>query len=298
MAGKTIKLYIMGSETKHLKSAELSNWTGKAFIGSRKHMGLIKEMEELKKPGIYFLVSQAENSVQKNIYIGEAEDVSHRINQHYQSKDKDWWESFIVFISKDHNLTKAHVKFLEKKCINIIKKNKTAFILKNSVEPKDTRLPQSDVDDLENYLDNMIFMLQHLGLMDFISTDDQTSSVTAQNAEIFYIELSSSKKKSQSPTLKAELLILDNGYRLLQGSYIEKTLRKSFEKHCYYNLWIKLEKDGLFDKTEYGDTLIIKEDIYFKSASAAASIVQGRSSNGLKEWKNNNGVTLDEYEGM
>ena len=47
MAGKTIKLYISGEEQKNLKSAELSNWSGKAFIGGRKNVPIIQKMEEL-----------------------------------------------------------------------------------------------------------------------------------------------------------------------------------------------------------------------------------------------------------
>lgn len=42
MSGKTIKLYIMGEEKKNLKSAELSQWTGKVFIGERKRAKLLQ----------------------------------------------------------------------------------------------------------------------------------------------------------------------------------------------------------------------------------------------------------------
>ena len=56
MAGKTIKLYIYGEESKFLKSAELSNWSGKAFIGDRKNVPIIQKMDELSSPGIYFLI--------------------------------------------------------------------------------------------------------------------------------------------------------------------------------------------------------------------------------------------------
>ena len=58
MAGKTIKLYIYGEESKFLKSAELSNWSGKAFIGDRKNVPIIQKMDELSSPGIYFLINK------------------------------------------------------------------------------------------------------------------------------------------------------------------------------------------------------------------------------------------------
>ena len=42
MRGKSIKLYIMGEKYKSLKTAELSNWTGKAYIGQRKHVQMLQ----------------------------------------------------------------------------------------------------------------------------------------------------------------------------------------------------------------------------------------------------------------
>jgi hypothetical protein len=56
MRGKSIKLYIMGEGQKNLKTAELSNWTGKAYIGQRKHVQILQSFEELSTPGIYFLI--------------------------------------------------------------------------------------------------------------------------------------------------------------------------------------------------------------------------------------------------
>ena len=112
MRGRTIKLYIMGEEYKNLKSVELSNWSGKAYIGSRKHVGILQGFEDLSAPGVYCLIAESEDSYQKKIYIGEADEINKRLNEHH--KKKDWWEHFIVFFSKDSNLTKAHVRYLEK----------------------------------------------------------------------------------------------------------------------------------------------------------------------------------------
>ena len=39
--GKTIKLFIRGEDNKNLKSVELSNWSGKAYIGERKHVKIL-----------------------------------------------------------------------------------------------------------------------------------------------------------------------------------------------------------------------------------------------------------------
>ena len=76
MHGKTIKLFIMSEEFKNLKSSELSNWTGKAYIGERKHIPVIQKIDELQNAGIYFLLAREEESSQTSLYIGETDNVS------------------------------------------------------------------------------------------------------------------------------------------------------------------------------------------------------------------------------
>lgn len=294
MAGKTIKLYIAGDELKNLKSAELSNWSGKAFIGERKHVPLIQKIDELSNPGIYFLLSQDENSAQKNLYIGEADEANARLKNHITSKD--WWDSFVVFISKDSNLTKAHVRYLEKKFFQIAKDNSTAFNLQNSSEPPGSKLPQSDLDDLEDFLKSMVFVLQNLGILDFAKIQEIDDVIPVNNEEIFYLPLTNDRIDKNGDQLKAKLQITNNGYRVLKGSFIEKDARQSFQKHSYYPLRIKIEGQNVFEECGLTGVYLLTQDIDFNSPSAAASVIKNRATNGPKEWKLLNGMTLDEWE--
>ena len=45
-------------------------------------------------------------------------------------------------------------------------------------------------------------------------------------------------------------------------------------------------------REQYCDSLKTKQDVMFKSASAAANFVTGQSTNGLIAWKNSEGVKL------
>jgi hypothetical protein len=294
MSGKTIKLYITGDESKNLKSAELSNWSGKAFIGERKHVSIIQKIDELSNPGIYFLLSQDDNTVQKNIYIGEADEVNSRLKNHITGKD--WWDSFVVFISKDSNLTKAHVRYLEKRFYQIAKENTTAFNLENSSEPPGSKLPACDIDYLEEYLNCMVFVLQNLGILDFAKIDSNGEVKEESTSEIFYLSLTNDRTDKNGSQLKAQLQVTNNGYRLLKGSYIEKNARESFHKHSYYPLRQKLEEEKVFTESEIEGVYILTKDIDFNASSAAASMVKTRATNGPKEWKLSNGMTLDEWE--
>ena len=294
MAGKTIKLYITGEEQKNLKSAELSNWSGKAFIGSRKNVPVIQKLEELSSPGIYFLISKNMTSNQITLYVGEADEVNSRLKNHLSGKD--WWDTFVCFISKDGNLTKAHVRYLEKRFYQIAKENTTAFDLQNSSEPPGSKLPQSDIDDLEEYLKNMIFVLQNLGLLDFAKTSDQVEKEKPSNSEIFYLNLTTDRIDENKKQLQGKLIITQDGYRLLKGSFVEKTERKSFHTHCYYPLRKKIEDENFLEESKYEGVYLLKADVDFNSPSAAASVVKNRATNGPKEWKNSSGMSLDEFE--
>lgn len=283
----------MGDEKKNLKSAELSQWTGKAFIGERKHTKLLQDIEELSVPGLYFLISEDDYSLQKDIYIGEADEVNKRINDHFRGKD--WWDKFVVFISKDSNLTKAHVRYLEKRFYKIVKENTTAFNLKNSSDPSGSKLPESDIDDLEEYLNNLIFVMKNLGVLDFAKVS-QVKPETIDLQNLFYLNLTADRKNNDGNILQAKLIITENGYRLLKDSYIEIEERQSFSSHSYYPLRKKLENEGFFSKSNYNGCFILKEDVDFNSPSAAASIVKNRATNGKKEWKLKSGQNLDEFE--
>lgn len=283
--GQTIRLFVIES-LKNLKEVELSNWSGKAYIGERKHMQVIQNIDALaNSTGVYFLLSNKTDETK--LYIGEADDVAHRIKQHQQNKDKDWWESFIIFISKDLNLTKAHARYLEKELYCLAKENLTTINLVNGSSPPGSNLPVSDIADMDVFLKNIIFVLNNLGIIDFAKTPEEEIKPD-ENKNIFYITLVNSE-------LQSKLVIESDGYKLLKGSYIESDIRESFKKKGTYKLRLKLENEGLIKPSDSG-ALIAVQDIYFKSPSAAGAVVRSRPTNGRLEWKLQNGKTLDEFE--
>ena len=93
--GRIIELSMKYSDLP-MDIAELSNWTGKAYIGERKHSKIIQKVEELSSPGVYLLFSKDLKVFQISLYIGEADKVNKRINDHFRGKD--WWTDFIIFI--------------------------------------------------------------------------------------------------------------------------------------------------------------------------------------------------------
>ena len=110
MPTATIRLFLVHGDAKRLRTAELSNWTGKAVAGPRSELDTLLARDEAAKPGIYFLTGTDLRSGESAVYVGEAESVRDRLRGHL---DREFWNHVVFFISKDENLTKAHVRYLE-----------------------------------------------------------------------------------------------------------------------------------------------------------------------------------------
>lgn len=289
--GKSIKLFVLTeNDLKDFKIIELSNWVGKAYIGERKHLKIVGNIEDLKNPAVYYLISTQNENNQKKLYIGEADDATVRLKQ---QAAKEWWDLFIVFISKDTNLTKSHVRFLEKMSYDLILDNPTTIDLMNNSCPPGSKLPVSEISDMETFHSNIIFILSNLGIIDFTRLSSTDPIITKK--DIFYINLTSNRVDGNGKQLQGRMVITENGYRLLKNSFIEIEERESFKRHNYYSLRKKLEKENYFNKSEYDGCLILNKDVDFKSASAAAAIVKNRATNGQTEWKTVDGLSLSKY---
>lgn len=107
--GKSISLFLIDGATDGVVACELFNWTGKGYKIPRSRLKELSDREDLKRAGVYFLVGRDDKDSEA-AYIGEAEEVYKRLLQH---QDKDFWTETLVFISKDENLNKAHIKYLE-----------------------------------------------------------------------------------------------------------------------------------------------------------------------------------------
>src|SRR2546423_13415611 len=110
MTSATIKLFLPRGDAKSLRTAEISNWTGKAVAAPRTELNELLQRDELDKAGVYILTGTDPLSGSPRAYIGEAEVIRARLKQ---DKKKELWVFAVVFVSKDENLTNAHVRYLE-----------------------------------------------------------------------------------------------------------------------------------------------------------------------------------------
>jgi predicted type IV restriction endonuclease len=73
MTSATIKLFLPRGDAKSLRTAEISNWTGKAVAAPRTELDELLAREELDKTGVYILIGSDPLTNAPRAYIGEAE---------------------------------------------------------------------------------------------------------------------------------------------------------------------------------------------------------------------------------
>jgi|AntRauTorcE11897_2_1112592.scaffolds.fasta_scaffold31984_2 hypothetical protein len=272
---KTIEIFLSEGKPTGVKAVELSNWTGKAYVIPRNSLNTALENEELTSQAVYFLIGQGEDG--QRLYIGESENFAQRVKNHHQTKD--FWETAICFFSKDDNLNKAHVKYLE----SILTKEAKLAVraeLASGKSSNPAKLSASDEAFAKNFAKNIKLVLSGLG---YTFLKQATEDEPDQRA---YVCAGDNFKAHGTPT--------SEGFVVLAGSTIRKRETDSIGPNT------KRQRDefaesGIFEDVD-DKSYELTKDVVFNSPSQAGSVVSGRQVNGWTVWKTEDGRTLDEVE--
>jgi hypothetical protein len=281
MSSVTIKIFLVHGDPKRLRTAELSNWTGKAVAGPRSEFDSVIARNESSGSGIYFLTGNDPESGKPAVYIGEAENIRDRVKAHLE---KDFWNQLVYFTSKDENLTKAHIRYLEGKLIDQARQVGRALVING--QSSSAKLPESDREDMEVYLEKVNQLLPVLGVELLVAVAGKAEADAEK--EMLYCEIKG---------LQARGHLAPNGFLVLKGSQAVLNERASSLKYPWpLNMRQKLKDEGVL--VIDSDHLVFTRDEEFSSPSAAAAVVHGGHANGLIAWKNKNGKTLKEIESV
>lgn len=295
--GKSIRIYLKDGTVTGIKFGEIVNHTIQSISCPRLRTGELKDFPEIKKPGVYFLFGQDEDTNEPKAYIGEAENVYERLQNHIANKE--FWNEVIFFISKDENLTKSHVKYLESRLIQIAFTTKR-YKIDNYNQSQLSSLPPADRDAMEEFLLYIKLLIGVLGhkLLEEVAAipkkndDEQTQPLITANTpttpKTDNLELSLSISG-----LKANALQTDEGIVVLRGSEAAKDFTNSLQKG-YRDLREKMIASG--DLQLINDKYIFQKNVLFDTASPAAAVIVGYNINGPLNWKDKAGITLKEIE--
>lgn len=282
MQGRSIKLFLVDGSSSGILTVEIMNWTGHLMVCPRSRLDEALKRVEAGRTGVYFLIGDEPTQAHRDrIYIGEGDVVADRIRNH--ANKKDFWTRACICTSKDANLTKAHVRYLESRLIEIAKSVDRVSI-DNGNEPRSKQLPESDIADMEEFIAQLMLVIPTVGF-DFLRAKPGAISLHQQTQESSGSGLSDSVQltlKSEKNRVHAKAVELDGEVTVMAGA---TATVKSFTSNGYANRRQELIDSGLLVLSESKDCFNLTKDTLFRSPSEAAAILLNRNSNGRTEWR-------------
>ena len=280
--GKTIRLFLVEGNTNGLVSADLSNWTGKAFKIPRIKIKEYSIKEEFKNPGVYILFRKNEKN-EDAAYIGEGEPVIDRIKEHLNKKE--FWNEVIVFVSKDKYLNKASIKYLENRLHSIGNNTNRYFIYNNNI-PTMSGVSEAEQAELEEFLANIKLLTSTLGHKIFENIEE-TIEKDSNKEIMFFCKNNAGANASGSPSTE--------GFIVFENSFFIKDYQPSLTESIR-NERAKMLIDGIL--IEHGEVYKLIKPYTYTSSSRAAAMILGRSATGPGEWATEKGITLKKFESL
>jgi hypothetical protein len=270
--GKSISLFLIDGTSDGVVACELFNWTGKGYKIPRSRLKELANRDDLKRAGVYFLVGRDETDSEA-AYVGEAEEVYKRLLQH---QDKDFWTEALVFISKDENLNKAHIKYLEytlhKSAIEAAR-----YQVTNSNIPSKPAISEAERAVMTEFADNLQLLVGTMGYKLF----EHLTKRAVPKQEQYFI--------TSARGAEAVAVVTSEGMVVRKGSKIAMSEVPSIPQTFH------LKREKLMNDSIVKDFAFTK-DFLFSSPSTTAAVVMGRSANGLIEWKRKDGSTLKDNQ--
>lgn len=266
--GKTVTTYLIDSDPKGTQYSFISNKICQMFVIPRSNLAYLNEQEKLQKPAFYILIGEDE-ATKPQAYIGETENFKKRVKDH--DSKKAFWQKALVFVSKDEDMTKADVQYLEYLAIAEAKQSSSFVLNENKQIPKAPNLPEHQRDAMDEFFEDIKFLASFIGCGIFEISQPKEE-------HLFY---------TKGRGCDAKGFYNSSGFTVLKGSMIVNNCTQSFQ-------W--KEKRGKMLK-EYATcnngiwTMLSNKT--FASPSTAAMFCLGRAVNGWTEWKDKKGNSLD-----
>lgn len=268
--GKTVTTYLVDGDPKGTRYAFISNKICQMFVVPRSNLDYLDKQKKLHKPAFYILIGEDEMA-KPQAYIGETENFRERVKDHDQKKI--FWQKALIFVSKDADMTKTDVQYLEYLAVQQARQINRYSLQENKQTPKEPNLPEYQKDAMDGFFEDIKFLTSFIGISIF------------EKAPVNQLPVFHFKRRGAD----ARGVYDGNGFTVLRESVLSKDAVSS----CY-----TIERRDMIIKdysqiNENGNP-VLTSDISFSSPSTAASICGGCSSNGWVDWKNDKGQTLDE----
>jgi hypothetical protein len=160
----TLRVFVPSGDPEGAKIIDRMNWTGRGSFVPREDWPTFRLRPENETAGVYVLVGHEEDQLGNEypvIYIGQAENVRLRIDQH--DEKKEFWDRVAFFVSANNGLNRAHITWLEWALMDHALRAKRCR-LENALTHSEPALSESEKADTRSFLGEMLRMMPVVGL--------------------------------------------------------------------------------------------------------------------------------------
>ena len=256
----------------------LDEWYGISYKIPRNKLKKASELKYINNTGIYILLGDDEKTSNRIAYIGEAENIYTRLEQH--NRNKDFWNECIVFMSENNSLNKAHIKYIEHE-LYVKATEVKRYIVKNDTIPAKASLGSADEIKARKFIEKIKVITSIVGYRLFDELINKDENLNEDNENILYLRYKGA--------IIGKALATDEGIVILKGSQITNDIKPSvsptLEKYILKERSIEDIENGVYINNHL-----------VNSPSMAGAILLGCNINGRVAWKNKNGKTLKELQ--
>src|SRR3569832_2647516 len=98
----TIRIFVPDGDPEGVRIIDRMNWTGLGVAVPRESWPETRRRDEFGRPGVYIMVGYVGDTDRPTLYIGQADDLRDRLDQH--AKGKEFWDWVIAFLSTNNSL--------------------------------------------------------------------------------------------------------------------------------------------------------------------------------------------------
>lgn len=275
----SVRIFSPAGFQRAFRTIERDNWSGKGVMCKRSVFHLAQQRAEFSSPGVYVVYGRDLETSAMRIYVGEGDPVLPRLQEHHRKKD--FWTDLISFSATDKGLTKAHIKYLEARLVNLAHAAKRSEV-ENDTKPSLPSSPEAEIAYADKFIENILDCLTVLNVTFFHVAEG--SHVTDK----VMFELAGKGAVARG-------FQSDNGFTVTAGSTATKTLSNAFKARPWgTNLRKQLVDSGVLE--DVGTTMRFTQNYELDSPSAAAVVVYGNPMNGRDVWKTSEGRTLKQVQ--
>lgn len=273
-----------------MRLAEIGLSTIKCVVAPRASLAPLAKRAESARTGVYFLIGlDPDDPTRQRVYIGEGDSIITRIKAHDNDDNKEFWSEAILFISKDENLTKAHVRYLEARFIQLARQAKRVILDNGNNPPEVGKLPEAAEAEMEDFILQAKLLLATLGYNIF-----QPQQIVVQPGQPA-VENAPPVFQYSGNGYEATLdLDADNGLFVVRQESTARQEEAGALRPTYRNLRQRLIEDGILVLND--GRYIFEQSYGFTAITAAAQVVSGQTVNGRAVWRTPDGVFYRDWQ--